>query len=440
MNILIDGLNFELARGTGIKTFTRSTVRALESSNHRIQLLSERSVHQLRYVSAFDSYVASLQTTAQHRLGIKSRLLMALRGMNSRFKGDFALDDRHLLASLSDCPEWHAIDSIKIRPSLFTKAFIQSNLGLGLKSVSGGADVDALMLTSPIPVHLPGKLNVLTVHDVIPLSHPRLIDRWEIVAKSIGNALHDGLKRADKVICVSETSRLELLKRFKIDERKIEVVYQPCRYSTSVATTTDIHTGQEQDPEQGSGPDADIQGRQRAIISSLDLSEEPFILFAGAVEPKKNLLNVLKAVERNPAVPKLVVAGSFAWSSDQEQAMIKRLGKRVLHLGFVSDQQLQALQQSAAACVFPSIVEGFGLPALEAIWCGTPCVLSDIAVFRELFPDNAYFVDPYNPDEIADALIQAVKASDTYKRDMAFDVQRRFSIEQFAHSLSSVFK
>lgn len=430
MNILIDGLNFELARGTGIKTYTRSTVRALASSHHRIQLLSERSVHQLRYVSSFDSYVASLQAAAQQRLGIKNRLLMALSGVNSRLKGDLTLDDRYLLASLTDCPEWHAIDNIKIRPSLFTKAFIQSNLRLGLKPISDCADVDALMLTSPIPVHLRGKLNVLTVHDVIPLSHPPLIDRWEVVAKSIGNALHDGLKRADKVICVSETSRLELLKRFKVDERKLEVVYQPCRYSTSVASPTNIKSRKDQDAE----------NRQRAIISSLDLSEEPFILFAGAVEPKKNLLNVLKAVERSPAVPKLVIAGSFAWSSDPEQAMIKRLGKRVLHLGFVSDQELQALQRSAAACVFPSIVEGFGLPALEAIWCGTPCVLSDIAVFRELFPDNAYFVDPYSPDEIGEALIQASNASKAYKDAMANYVRLRFSIEQFADSLSSVFK
>ena len=436
MKILIDGLNFELARGTGIKTFTRSVMRALSDNGHQLDLLSDQVIRQIRYVSPVDSYLANLQTVTPHRIGMKQRILNSLPGVGKRFRGSFGVQDPDLLESLTGCPEWGCLDNVHVRPGLFTKSFMRSNLGLGMQPISSLPDVEALMLTSPLPVYLPSRLNVLCVHDVIPLSHPWLLARWEFVAKSIGTALKYGLSRSDKVICVSETTKRELIKRFNVDDKKLEVVYQPCRYAGNTLALTPTPTAAVADSHPATGQA--VQMHQRAVLDLLNLSQEPFVLFAGAIEPKKNLLNVLRAIERNPAIPKLVVAGSFAWSSSHERAMIKRLGRRVEHLGFVSDEHLQVLQQTAAACVFASITEGFGLPALEAIWCGTPCVLSDIAVFRELFPNNAFFVNPYNPNDIGDALLQAIEADDDYKQTMARDVQQRFSMAQFANRLSSI--
>ena len=419
MKVLIDGLNFELAHGTGIKTFARSAMTALASSGHELGLLSEQNIRQVQFVSPIDGYLAGLTASGNKKRSLTTKLLTAYRLLNQRLKTDILIEDRDLLASISGCNQWHDLDSIRIRPSLFTKAFVRSSLGLGMQPIHDCKDIDALFLTSPIPVYLPDRLNVLTIHDLIPLSHPRLIDRWEVIAKAFGSTLHDGLKRADKVICMSETSKNEILKRFAVNESKLQVIYQPCRYATE-RTSFD-------------------QEQRANILASMNLRDEPFVLFVGAIEPKKNLLNVLKAVAQNPTIPKLVIVGPFAWSSNQEQAIIQQMKDRVVHLGFVSDIELQALQQSALACVFPSIVEGFGLPALEAIWNGSPCVLSDIPVFRELFADNQYFVNPHNPGEIGAAILQACNADTQYRQALSSYVKERYSMQQFEASLKKVF-
>ena len=139
----------------------------------------------------------------------------------------------------------------------------------------------------------------------------------------------------------------------------------------------------------------------RSLVRALGLEPDRFLLCVGTLEPRKNLLPLIEAVERMaPGLP-LVLAGSVGWSSGPVTAAIQRAGPRVRHLDFVDDATLAALYQTAAALVFPSRYEGFGLPLLEALACGVPVACSDIPVFREIGGDAVRYFDHRDPDDIA---------------------------------------
>lgn len=429
MRILIDGLNFELQRGTGIKTFTRSVITALHSNGDTIDLLSQLSMPKVNRVFPLDAYLASaieIGAPGTSRLRIRDRMLRHLGLYGRSFKGDIILREMQGLQALVryQGKGWDYLDRIRVVPGLFLRSFARAGLRLGITNIPYCADSDVMFLTSPIPVRLQGRLNVLTVHDVIPLSHPWLMDRWSGIARVVGNSLEYALKVADRVICVSETSKLELLNRFDVDDRKIHVVYQPCRY----ALPSDTDDLKDNSAEKGG----------QALLQGAGLTSEPYILFVGAIEPKKNLFNLLKAVQQDKKLPKLIVVGPFAWSSDRERALIGELRGRVQYVGYLPDGELEAILENSSAFVFPSITEGFGLPALEAMWKGVPCVLSDIPVFRELFADHAEYVDPYDPKSISEAIHRAIHHNAIRIEASRSHVREKFSLARFKRELGHV--
>jgi|GEM_PF-3471363 len=417
MNILLDGLNFELQRGTGIKTYSRSVVAALHAAGHSVDILSQARFIVSGNESPLVAYTKATTGQSQQRKSLVQKILDEAKAANSGFRGRISLSDAAERQKLVDAlaAEWAFIDHLQVSPGLFLKSFAKAGLGMGLTKAPGTHDI--FFLTSPIPVRQPGAMNVLTVHDVIPLSHPHLVASSSLVSRALKRTLQYSLASADKVICVSETSKQEMLKLFKVDERKLHVVYQPCRFSLM----------QEQPVS-----------HDPAILQELGLGDEPYVLFLGAIEPKKNLLNLLKAIEQHPDIPNLVVIGQFAWSSDREKAMIDKLGARVKHLGYLNENQMQAALSNAKAFVFPSIIEGFGLPVLEALWKGIPCVISDIPVFRELFSGKAILVQPDEPDSIAAGIQQAIHQEQDKTLQVQKEIRSHFSLESFSQQLVEV--
>ncbi len=208
----------------------------------------------------------------------------------------------------------------------------------------------------------PGVRTVLTVYDLIPLQHPgectpaaRLFFRWATTL---------ALRAASRVIAISDATRRELLARFPIAPSRVSVI--------------PLAAGE----EFRRAADADTAAARRRW----DLPDD-FLLYLGSDKPHKNLARLQAAWAELPEPrPPLV------WAGPQTSNVSCSSGLR--RLGHIPDPELPALYSAATAFVFPSLAEGFGLPALEAMACGVPCVCADIPALREWAADAALYFKP----------------------------------------------
>ncbi len=167
-----------------------------------------------------------------------------------------------------------------------------------------------------------------------------------------------------------------------------------------------------------------------------------YFLFLGTLEPRKNPLQLVKAFKefklQTDDPIKLVFAGKKGWLYDDVMEYIKSnaLENEVIFIGYISDEEKITLLQNTQAFIFLSIYEGFGMPPLEALKLGTPTLLSDIAVFRELFEESAYYVDPYDVRAISDGMKKILEKPPTID-DIIFN---KFSWEKSAKKLVEIIR
>ena len=143
--------------------------------------------------------------------------------------------------------------------------------------------------------------------------------------------------------------------------------------------------------------------------------EAEFILFVGTVEPRKNLLTLVRAFDEllrhTDARPQLVIAGQKGWLTEELFALVEQSGlkERILFTGYVSDEDLRALYSACRVCVYPSLYEGFGLPPLEAMACGAPVITSRIPVIMETVGAAARLIDPKSVPALAQSLSEVLQ-------------------------------
>jgi glycosyltransferase involved in cell wall biosynthesis len=154
------------------------------------------------------------------------------------------------------------------------------------------------------------------------------------------------------------------------------------------------------------------QQKQDQVLQKLGI-HTPFLLFLGTVEPRKNITTLIDAYGALPdSIQKtytLVIAGRIGWNCNQEIARLaeaKKLGKNIIHIGYVSDEERAVLYQAAHAFTTASHYEGFGMPVLEAMSYGTPCAVSNIPVFHEVAAEAALYFDQNDIHEVARVLAQ----------------------------------
>jgi glycosyltransferase involved in cell wall biosynthesis len=234
-----------------------------------------------------------------------------------------------------------------------------------------------------LPPRRAGRL-VTTVHDLIPFRFPALVPRrhrWAVRC-----LLGPALRRATRVIAVSQSTRAEILARYRLPPERVQVVHEAAGPAF-------------RPPDVGA----------RAAVRARHGLVGPYLLFVGLLEPKKNLDVVLDAVARLRARQAwgdtiLVVGGAAGWGPDP-RVRVAALGleSAVRFLGPVDDVELPALYAEALGFVFPSRWEGFGLPVLEAMACGTPVIAARRGALPEITGGAALLVEP-EPEAVADAI------------------------------------
>jgi glycosyltransferase involved in cell wall biosynthesis len=264
----------------------------------------------------------------------------------------------------------------------------------------------------------PGQHLVVTVHDLAFLAHPELFPRpWRLMYRA---ALARAARSADAIITVSRHTAEDLGRRTSIDRRKVHVI--PLAASLPLADA---------DPE--------------AVLSRLKVPR-PYVLFVGTLEPRKNLARLVHAYRRmasRGAPHALVLAGPMGW---RPQPLLRAISEEgpgdVVLTGALEAGDLDALYRGADAFVYPSLYEGFGLPVLEAMSRGTPCVVSSSSSLPEVAGEAALPVDPRSVAGLAEAIERVTSDSQLAGRLREAGLTRaaRFSWDETAKRTLDVYK
>ena len=245
--------------------------------------------------------------------------------------------------------------------------------------------------------------SVVTIHDCIHLRFPQYLSNRLAYAYA-RSALWIATHRSSRVLTVSEASKRDILRYYRVPPPKIDVIYNAI------------------DERFGAVPDEEEVERVRERYQLND----PFVLYAGNIKPHKNLERLIEAfhtIRRGELehVKLLIIGDEISKYATLRRAVHKyKLHKHVRFFGFVPDQTLAILYRLAGVFVFPSLYEGFGLPPLEAMASGTPVITSNVSSLPEVVGDAAILIDPYQPDAIADAMRRVL--TDTALRE---DLRRR---------------
>ena len=173
---------------------------------------------------------------------------------------------------------------------------------------------------------------------------------------------------------------------------------------------------------------------------------EPYVLFVGAIEPRKNVSNIVRAFSllAKNTQHRLVLVGPSGWKAEEVLTLVQSLGlqQRIVRPGFVPQQDLSSFYSAADCLLFPTRHEGFGLPILEAMACGCPVVTSDNSSLREVAGDAALFADCNDVEGIAAAartLVEDSKVHDLHV-ERGFDRVRLFSWDSCARKTLEVYR
>jgi glycosyltransferase involved in cell wall biosynthesis len=243
---------------------------------------------------------------------------------------------------------------------------------------------------------VPGAKNVYTMCDLVPLRLPytTLDDKREYF-----HAVRMLARRADHIVTISEASRRDIINLLGVPERKITNTYLSAEIPEKYANKPD-----------------DVVKRE--VEGTFNVKYKEYMLFYGAVEPKKNIGRLIEGFLACDTNAPLLIVGKLAWKYEQElrllnddaQTYLEMVGaviyrrRRIFRVDYAPFPLLVSLIKGAKCVLFPSLYEGFGLPILEAMKLGTPVLTSTESANPEIAGDAALLVDPYDPRAIAEGI------------------------------------
>lgn len=274
---------------------------------------------------------------------------------------------------------------------------------------------------------------IVTVHDVIAEHHPDLIFPnarskffWGLKQKA-------AIRQADIIATVSEYSKQQIIEYFGVSPSRLRIISEAARPAFRVL---------EKD-----------EAMSRALERHHVAPNEKFLLYVGGISPHKNLSTLISAFEsvnktRSNDRVKLVLVGDYkgdsffsAYPALKEQIGRLGLDDQITFTGYVPDEDLAFLYNGASALVFPSLEEGFGLPAVEAMACGTPVAASNCGSLPEVIGSAGRFFDPRDPVDIANVLARILD-DDELRASMkkaGLSRSKEFLWKKAAHETLSIF-
>jgi glycosyltransferase involved in cell wall biosynthesis len=329
-----------------------------------------------------------------------------LIGIDARKINDFGIGSyiRHLLAAIGEKEESRGYrfrvyvhradrDALSTLPDHF-EAVVEDAPGYSVSELTRFAwrlfreRLDLFHATHYVLPPLLASQAVVTIHDIIHVLYPQFLPsrRAHFYARFM---IRRALERADRIITVSYNSKRDLIEYFRVPPARVEVIYN--------GVSPLFHP--------------DISPEERLRVGRKYGLPSPYLLFLGGEKPHKNVQNVLRAfgqARRKHEIPHgLVLAGAMPKNRARLDALIAALDltQQVRETGIVEEADLPGLYAGADAFLYPTLYEGFGLPVVEAMACGTPVLTSATSALQEIAGGYAYLVDPMDVEAIAGGIL-----------------------------------
>jgi glycosyltransferase involved in cell wall biosynthesis len=429
--VVYDGLNVALGEGTGIATYTRVLTHIARSLGYDIGV-----VYGVPLPSTEDPYLQEVLFFEQMRASNRGATPSPLRALYNKFANYLSyfsvihpsplrLGNVVITEEFKDrLPE---LDRAFFVPNLFDNASLFFRQTGRLVRMSLNTQPDIFHFTYPVPIKGASGCNIYTIHDLMPLRLPfATMDNKRQTLK----LLKAVTKTADHIITVSEKSRQDIIRFLGVDENRVTNTYQAVMF-----------------------PQKYLQRSEAMVANFLDarygLEMYGYLIFFGAVEPKKNVGRLIDGfLFSGVDIPLVLIMGS-GWDNALETARLTehkatprgQTGSMIRSLNYVDRSTLLTLIRGARALVFPSLYEGFGLPVLEAMMLGTPVVASAKGGLEEVTGEAALLVDPYDVDDIARGITAIVSDPDLRGELRRRGVARaaKFSIANYRERVESLY-
>ena len=400
--IYLDGFNLALEQGTGVATYARNLSFALRDLGAEVGVLygNPRSTISrdplLREIAFFDTPSIKPPGLFQRIKHLQRALMLPLGEIALQVPITGGVIKHNFRDQL---PYFDHIWNIQ---ALFEKEAQYGQFFRGRMNVNFREPPQIMHWTYPLAIRVPRAKNIYTLHDLVPLRLPyTTLDHKRRYYRTIKHLT----RNADHIVTVSEASKKDIMNLFGVPEERITNTYQAVHIPNHLRNKA-------------------LEDVQNDLKGSYGLDHKKYFLFFGAIEPKKNVGRLIEAYLASGVSDPLVIVGKKAWQSENElqlisnakdgpypQARFARAAGQscVLHFDYASFSLLVSLIRGAKAVLFPSLYEGFGLPALEAMLLGTPVLTSNTASTPEVVGDAALQVDPYDTR----ALVEGIRALDS---------------------------
>lgn len=261
------------------------------------------------------------------------------------------------------------------------------------------------------------KKQIITIHDFIPLYFPEVAKHQSRYYKVMMPIL---LKKAHKIVAISENTKNDILKFYNIDENKIKVIYNG--YDENHFNTNNIN---------------------EEVLEKYNIDYE-YMIMVGASYPHKNLEIAIKAMENLKGDTKLVVVGKDSNYILKLKELSKELKveDKIKFIGYVADEDLPSLYNKSKAFIYTTLYEGFGLPILEAMACGTVVVTASNSSLPEVYGDAAIIFENNNADSLKEKMEEAINNKELRSEmiEKSKENIKRFSWEKTAKEVLEILK
>lgn len=430
LRIGVDGYNLALPAGTGVASYGRAMCRAIDALGGEIDIVygvtmrSDTPAH-LRETLFYSRLGEQMALGERLKMTMKRRLMRATLLPTVRKPVEIPISGKVIAGDFAE--KVPAARRIFTRSGLFDTS-VRHFRRYGKPMRIELPDPPAIMhWTYPVPVELVGAKNVYTLHDIVPLVMPYASLEDKGYYKGLLRWLIDN---ADGICTVSEASRRDLVDMFGVAPERIDNLYQAA--------------------DLGSRPVMAADDDLRLWLDRLfDLDLGGYFMFAGAIEPKKNVGRLIEAYLQSGVETPLVIVGREGWRSEPELRLLRggngtqlKGTARIRRIDYLPRAQLLRLMRGARAMLFPSLYEGFGLPVLEGMALGTPVLTSNVSSLPEITGDAALRVDPYDVDAMAVAIRSLDGDSALRKRlsGLGLAQSERFSGAHFQRRLAEFYE